>query len=301
MTPTENKERLQKARRVTWIGMIWNVFLTILKFVVGFIARSSALIADAVHSLSDFASDISVLIGLKVASKPVDHDHNYGHGKFETLAAIIVGLMLFVVGIGILWDSITILYDYFNGEPLIRPGAIALYAIIASILVKEGLYQYTIKSGKSLHSQVLIANAWHHRSDALSSIAVLFGVSGAILLGDRWVILDPISAGLVSILILKVAAQASFDSFNELMEVSLGKERQKEIFALVAEVPGVSIPHNLRTRKIGNTVAIDMHIKVDKNLTIIKAHDIATLVENKLKEAFGADSFISIHVEPLLE
>jgi cation diffusion facilitator family transporter len=301
LTPTENKERLQKARRVTWIGMIWNVFLTILKFVVGFIARSSALIADAVHSLSDFASDISVLIGLKVASKPVDHDHNYGHGKFETLAAIIVGLMLFVVGIGILWDSITILYDYFNGEPLIRPGAIALYAIIASILVKEGLYQYTIKSGKSLHSQVLIANAWHHRSDALSSIAVLFGVSGAILLGDRWVILDPISAGLVSILILKVAAQASFDSFNELMEVSLGKERQKEIFALVAEVPGVSIPHNLRTRKIGNTVAIDMHIKVDKNLTIIKAHDIATLVENKLKEAFGADSFISIHVEPLLE
>ncbi len=301
MKQLDKSERLVQARRVTWIGMIWNVFLTIIKFNVGIISKSNALIADAVHSLSDFASDISVLIGLKVAAKPVDHDHNYGHGKFETLAAIIVGVMLFVVGIGILWNSITIIYDYFNGEPLIRPGAIALYAIFASILVKEGLYQYTVKSGKSLHSQVLIANAWHHRSDALSSIAVLIGVSGAILLGDRWVILDPISAALVSILILKVAAQASFDSFNELMEVSLGKERQKEILALVAEVPGVSIPHNLRTRKIGNTVAIDMHIKVNKNLSIVKAHDISTIVENKLKDSFGTDSFVSIHVEPLIE
>lgn len=301
MTQTENTERLIKARRVTWIGMIWNVFLTILKFAVGFIARSSALIADAVHSLSDFASDISVLIGLKVASKPVDQDHNYGHGKFETLAAIIVGVMLFIVGIGILWNSITIIYDHFNGEPLIRPGIIALYAIIISILVKEGLYQYTVKSGKSLSSQVLIANAWHHRSDALSSIAVLIGVSGAILLGDRWVILDPISAALVSILILKVAAQTSYDSFNELMEVSLSKEYQKEILKLVADVPGVNIPHNLRTRKIGNIIAIDMHIKVDKNLSIIKAHDISTLVEKKLKTSFGEDSFISIHVEPLMK
>ena len=301
MTQTENMERLIKARRVTWIGMIWNVLLTIIKFIVGFTAKSSALVADAVHSLSDFASDISVLIGLKIASKPVDQDHNYGHGKFETLAAIIVGVMLFAVGIGILWNSITIIYDHFNGEPLIRPGTIALYAIIASILVKEGLYQYTVKSGKSLRSQVLIANAWHHRSDAFSSIAVLIGVSGAILLGDRWVILDPISAALVSILILKVAAQTSYDSFNELMEVSLSKEHQKEILMLVADVPGVNIPHNLRTRKIGNTIAIDLHIKVDKNLSIIKAHDISTLVENKLKASFGEDSFISIHVEPLIE
>jgi cation diffusion facilitator family transporter len=301
LTQTENMERLIKARRVTWIGMIWNVLLTIIKFIVGFTAKSSALVADAVHSLSDFASDISVLIGLKIASKPVDQDHNYGHGKFETLAAIIVGVMLFAVGIGILWNSITIIYDHFNGEPLIRPGTIALYAIIASILVKEGLYQYTVKSGKSLRSQVLIANAWHHRSDAFSSIAVLIGVSGAILLGDRWVILDPISAALVSILILKVAAQTSYDSFNELMEVSLSKEHQKEILMLVADVPGVNIPHNLRTRKIGNTIAIDLHIKVDKNLSIIKAHDISTLVENKLKASFGEDSFISIHVEPLIE
>ena len=300
MIQMNKSERLTKARRVTWIGMIWNILLTILKFIIGFISRSNALIADAVHSLSDFASDISVLIGLKVAAKPVDHDHNYGHGKFETLSAIIVGLMLFIVGIGILWNSITIIYDHFNGEVLVRPGSLALYALVASILVKEGLYQYTIKSGQTLHSQVLIANAWHHRSDAFSSIAVLIGVSGAILLGDRWVILDPISAGLVSILILKIAAQTSFNSFNELMEVSLGKERQKEILALVSEVPGVNVPHNLKTRKIGNTVAIDMHIKVDKNLSIVKAHDISTLVEDKLKDSFGTDSFISIHVEPLL-
>ncbi|MEJ2053548.1 MAG: cation diffusion facilitator family transporter [Calditrichaceae bacterium] len=300
MTLTPN-ERLAKARRVTWIGLIWNVFLTILKFIIGIISRSNALIADAVHSLSDFASDISVLIGLKVASKPVDHDHNYGHGKFETLSAIIVGITLFAVGIGILWNSATIIYDYFHGKALTSPGASALIALVISILVKEGLYQYTAKSGKTLHSQVLIANAWHHRSDAFSSIAVLIGVSGAILLGDKWVILDPVAAGIVSLLILKVAGQTGYEAFNELMEVSLSRERQKEILDLVSQVPGVNIPHNLKTRQIGNTVAIDLHIKVDNDLSIVEAHDISTSVEDKLKESFGEDSFISIHVEPLME
>ena len=301
MSKLGNKERLIKARFVIWIGLFWNVALTILKFIVGVISNSSALIADAVHSLSDFASDISILIGLKIAAKPVDHDHNYGHGKFETLSAIIVGITLFVVGVGILWNSITILSNYLNGESLMPPGTIAIYALIASILIKEGLYQYTDKSGKSLHSQVLIANAWHHRSDAFSSIAVLIGVSGAILLGDRWVILDPISAAIVSIFILKVAAKTSIGSFNELMETSVSKERQEKILAIVSEVPGVSIPHNLKTRKIGNTVAIDLHIKVDKKLSIVDAHDISTMVEDKLKGSFGSESFISVHVEPLQE
>ena len=301
MSKLGNEERLVKSSIVIWIGLFWNVALTILKFIVGVISNSSALIADAIHSLSDFASDISILIGLKIAAKPVDQDHNYGHGKFETLSAIIIGITLFIVGVGILWNSVTIIFNYLNGESLIRPGIIAIYALIASILIKEGLYHYTVRSGKTLHSQVLIANAWHHRSDALSSIAVLIGVSGAIVLGDRWVILDPISAAIVSIFILRVAAKTSIDSFHELMEVSLSKERQKEILAIVTEVPGANIPHNLKTRKIGNTVAIDLHIKVNKDLSIVEAHDIATMVEDKLKNTFGGETFTSVHVEPLLE
>ena len=213
MSKLGNEERLVKSSIVIWIGLFWNVALTILKFIVGVISNSSALIADAIHSLSDFASDISILIGLKIAAKPVDQDHNYGHGKFETLSAIIIGITLFIVGVGILWNSVTIIFNYLNGESLIRPGIIAIYALIASILIKEGLYHYTVRSGKTLHSQVLIANAWHHRSDALSSIAVLIGVSGAIILGDRWVILDPISAAIVSIFILRVAAKTSIQNF----------------------------------------------------------------------------------------
>lgn len=298
---SDRNQRFKKTRRVTWIGLFWNVVLTILKYIIGIIAHSNALIADAIHSLSDFASDVGVLIGLKIASKPVDYDHNYGHGKFETLATMIVGITLFIVGIGIFWSSISNIYGFFHGELITRPGKIALIALIASILVKEGLYQYTVRSGKSLHSQVLIANAWHHRSDAFSSIAALIGVSGAIFLGEKWVILDPIAAVIVSILVIKVACQTTYNSFNELMEVSLSKERQKEILALVSEIPGVNIPHNLKTRQIGNSVAIDMHIKVDKNLSIVEAHDISSRVEDKLKDSFGEDSFISIHVEPLTD
>jgi cation diffusion facilitator family transporter len=300
-TNLTREERNLKSRRVTWIGMIWNIFLTIIKFVVGILSRSSALVADAIHSLSDFASDIGVLVGLKVAEKPVDLDHNYGHGKFETLATIFIGGTLFAVGLGILWNSLTNIYNHLNGIPLIKPGVLAIYAIVASIIVKEGLYQYTVKSGKLLQSQVLIANAWHHRSDSLSSIAVLIGVSGAILLGEKWIILDPISAGIVSFFILRVAYQTGRTALNELMEESLDDERRKEIMRVVSSVPGVNIPHNLKTRKIGATVAIDLHIKVDRNLTIVQAHDIATLVEEKLKDSFGQETFISIHVEPYMD
>jgi len=295
------QRRTRRARRVTWAGLIWNVFLTILKFIVGIYSRSHALVADAVHSLTDFASDISVLVGLKIADKPVDLTHNYGHGKFETLATIFVGISLFVVGIGLLWNGVTTIYDYLNGQILVQPGSSALVALIASIIVKEGLFHYTIKTGKVLHSQVLIANAWHHRSDALTSIAVLIGVTGAILLGDQWVVLDPIAAVVVSVFILKVAFETGKSSVNELMEVSLSEERRIEILRIVSEIPGVSIPHNLKTRKIGNTVAIDMHIKVDKNLGIVEAHDISTQVEDKLKDSFGEEVLVSIHVEPLLD
>jgi cation diffusion facilitator family transporter len=295
----QNDARKQ-ARRVTVIGFFWNAALAVVKFWVGIFAQSSALIADAVHSISDLASDIGVFISLKVADKPVDINHNYGHGKFETLATILIGLFLFAAGIGILWNSITILFNYFQGQVIPKPGSLALIALVLSIAVKEWLYHYTIRRGKSLHRQVLVVNAWHHRSDALSSVAVLIGVSGAIFLGERWVLLDPIAAALVSLVILRVAFKSGLDAINELTEVSLSEERRNEILDIVSQVPGVNTPHNLKTRTIGNTTAIDMHIKVDKNLGIVEAHDISSQVEEKLKQSFGQDTFISIHVEPLI-
>ena len=293
-----NNTRINRARHVTWIGIYWNIFLVITKFFAGIFGRSTALVADAIHSLSDFAGDIAVLTGLKIAGKPVDDTHNYGHGKFETLSNIFISLLLIIVGLGILWNSIYNIIDRLKSEIVARPTWLALIVIILSVIIKEGLYHYTVRSGKKLNSPALITNAWHHRTDAFSSIAVLIGVSGAMFLGDRWVVLDPIAAAAVSLFIIKVGFGFLYDSMNELMEASLSQEHKETILALVDEVPGAKFPHNLRTRKIGNTVAIDMHIKVSPNLSIVEAHDIATKVEDKLKSAYGEEAFISIHVEP---
>ncbi len=290
--------RISQARRVTWIGIYWNIFLVVTKFIAGILGRSTALVADAIHSLSDFAGDIAVLTGLKIAGRPVDDTHNYGHGKFETLSNIFISLLLIIVGFGILWNSIYNIIDHIKSQTVVRPTWLALIVVVLSVLIKEGLYRYTVRKGHALNSPALITNAWHHRTDAFSSIAVLIGVSGAMFLGDHWVVLDPIAAAAVSLFIIKVGFGFLYDSINELMEASLSQEHRETILALVDEVPGARFPHNLRTRKIGNTVAIDMHIKVSPKLSIVEAHDIATQVEYKLKSAYGEDAFISIHVEP---
>ncbi|HGY55573.1 MAG TPA: cation transporter [Caldithrix abyssi] len=290
--------RIKQARRVTWIGIYWNVFLVITKFVAGIVGKSSALVADAVHSLSDFAGDIAILAGLKIAGKPVDETHNYGHGKFETLSNIFISLLLILVGIGIFWNGISNIVEHFQGQHVDRPTWLALLIVVFSIVIKEGLYQYTVRQGHALNSPALITNAWHHRTDAFSSVAVLFGVSGAMFLGERWLVLDPLAAVAVSIFIFKVGFGFLYESMNELMEASLSAEHREEILNIVDDVPGAKFPHNLRTRKIGNTVAIDMHIKVNPRLSIVEAHDIATQVEDRLKAVYGETAFISIHVEP---
>lgn len=291
-------DRIKQASHVTWIGLIWNVFLTALKLWIGLWGKSSALVADAIHSLSDFSTDIAVLTGLKIARKPVDTSHHYGHGKFETLSTIFIGFSLFIVGVGLLWSGSKTIYDTFIGQPLPPPGKWTLLAAAVSIFVKEGLYQYTLKAGQKYQSQPLIANAWHHRTDALSSIGVLAGISGAIFLGSQWTVLDPIAAVLVSMVILVVSYTTAREAIDELMEASLSDEGNAEILNAAKSVPGVINPHNLKTRKIGSNIAIDMHIKVDPNLSIVEAHDIATKVEQQLKELHGRQTFTSIHVEP---
>lgn len=285
--------------KVTLTGSAVNAVLIVLKFIAGFLGRSSAMVADAVHSLSDFISDVIVLIFVKIAGKPKDKGHDYGHGKFETLATLIIGILLIVAGIGLMINGIKAVIHSIGGESLERPTMLALIVAIVSILSKEWLYRYTIHSGKKLDSQAVIANAWHHRSDAVSSLGTLIGISGAMFLGDKWRILDPIAAIVVSILIIKSGYDIVKPCINELLEASLPDDKEKDIINLVKSVPGIVHVHNLRTRRIGNGIAVDLHAKMDGGLSLSEAHEKATSAENAIKHAFGDNSIINIHMEPV--
>jgi cation diffusion facilitator family transporter len=290
----------RQARKVIWIGFFANLVLTIIKLLAGIFARSAAMVADGVHSVSDFATDLVVIGGISVSARPKDHNHKYGHGKVETLATAFVGIALMIVGVGLLWGGAFKIYSVFKGETLPQPGLAALYAAIGSIIIKEVLFQYTIKSGRVLKSQAVIANAWHHRSDVYSSFGTLLGISGAIFLGQKWVILDPLAAVIVSFFIFKIAIKITYDTLQELIETSLPREQEKEIIKIASEVNGVYDPHELKTRKIGNHIAIDLHIKVKNDLNIEQAHAIALDLESKFRNAYGDDTHISIHTEPLV-
>ena len=294
----DNKKREKGIYRVTSAGSIVNVLLLAFKFVAGILGNSAAMLADAVHSLSDFITDIVVLLFVRLSNKPVDKGHDFGHGKYETLATAIIGLVLLAVGIGILWSGAASIYGSIRGNVPETPGAIALAAAAISIVSKEILYRYTVKKGKQFNSQAVVANAWHHRSDAFSSIGTLIGIGGAILLGESWRILDPIAAVIVSIFIIKAAIQLSVPSINDLLEKSLPESVEQEIVKLSTAVPGVSQPHNLRTRRIGNYYAIELHVRMDGSLSLQEAHRTATEIENKLKAHYGANTHIIIHVEP---
>lgn len=299
MVQTNSNLREKGIYRVTIIGSIVNFILVTFKFIAGIWGHSAAMIADAVHSLSDFITDIVILLFIRISNKPIDKDHDYGHGKYETLATALIGAVLFIVGIGILWNGITDIYRSIKGEILSSPGIIAFWAAIFSIVIKEILYRYTVIKGKQLNSPAVIANAWHHRSDVFSSLGTAIGIGGAILLGEHWRVLDPIAAVIVSFLIIKVAVQLSIPCFDELLEKSLPDDVEKEIIDIVVSFPGVSQPHNLRTRRIGNHYAIEIHIRMDGNISLDQAHHTATAIENKLKERYGQNTHIGIHLEPL--
>ena len=299
MTDSFDTQREKRIRRVTLAGSLVNFVLVGLKFAAGLLGQSAAMIADAVHSLSDFLTDIVILLFVHISSKPVDKDHDYGHGKYETLATALIGGALLAVGIGICWSGLEHIYHYLQGETLERPGMIALGAALVSIAAKEGLYHYTAREGKALNSQAVVANAWHHRSDALSSVGTAIGIGGACLLGENWRLLDPLAAVVVSILIVRVAIQLLIPCLNDLLEKSLPDDVEQEILHIVYSVPDVSQPHNLRTRRIGNRYAIEMHVRMDGDISLHQAHRTATEIEHKLKERYGADTHVGIHVEPL--
>ena len=299
MFSLSHQSEKQKIYTTTIIGSIANFLLVLLKFVAGFIGNSAAMIADAVHSLSDFVTDVIVIVFVRFAHKPKDELYAYGYGKYETLATAIIGVLLFIVGSGILWDGGWKIYHYFADGTLPEPHIIAFYMALVSIAVKELLYRYTAAVGRAVKSQVVVANAWHHRSDAMSSIGTAVGIGGAIFFGDGFEILDPVAAIVVSFFIMKVAIQLIIPSLGELLEKSLPEEAQEQIRQIILSYPGVSEPHHLRTRRIGNTYAIDVHLRMDGDMPLRIAHDHVSAIERKIRAAFGMQTHISIHLEPV--
>ncbi len=291
--------REKEIYKVTLIGSVGNAVLLTFKFIAGTLGHSSAMIADAVHSLSDFLTDVLVLVFVRISSKPQDTSHDYGHGKFETIASFLIALALIAAAIGIILSGSMKLATWLKGGQLEAPGTLALWAALLSIIIKEILYRYTAARGKALESQVMIANAWHHRSDALSSIGAAIGIGGAIILGNRWTVLDPLASIVVGAMLIKVAAELLKTSMGDLTECSLPAETEEEIIRIIQSYPDVQQPHNLRTRRIGNRIAIEAHVRMDGNLSLHKAHERATSIEQKLKERFGPQTHVTIHMEPV--
>lgn len=296
---TRNK-REHAIFKVTIGGSIINALLLVFKFIAGIVGGSAAMIADAAHSLSDFVTDIVVLIFVRISNKPQDKSHDFGHGKFETLATSLIGMALMAVGLLIFYNGMEKIYEVvIEGNTLPQPGMIAFIAAIVSIVLKEWCYRFTVKVGKEVDSQVVIANAWHHRSDALSSVGTGIGIGGAILLGSKWTILDPLTAVIVSVIIIWESIKLMKQSFGDLLEESLPDDVEKEISDIALQEEGVSELHNLRTRRIGDNIAIEMHIRMPGAMTLYDAHSHSTNIERAIKQKFGDNTHIIIHLEPL--
>lgn len=291
-------ERQKTIYKVTLIGGAVNVILLAFKFVAGILGHSDAMVADAIHSLSDFITDLIVLLFVYISGRPQDKTHDYGHGKYETLALIFIGVALMAVAIGIFTNGAQKIVSWYHGEELAAPGMLALWAALVSILLKELTYLYTIRKARQLNSSSMEANAWHHRSDALSSIGTAIGIGGAVLLGKRWTVLDPLASIVVGAFIVKVAFDLINRGIGELMEKSLPDEVEDEIMRIAASEPDVIEPHDLKTRRIGNRYAIELHILMNGDITLAKAHDHADSIEGQLKEKFGENAHVAIHMEP---
>lgn len=291
-------DRTAKVTLVTLIGSVVNIILTVFKILAGILGRSTAMIADGIHSLSDLLSDIVVIVFVKISAKGRDKDHDYGHGKFETFATLIISLMLIVVAVNLMSGGINKIRQILDGGEVSSPGMIALWAAVASIVLKEILYRYTIIQGKALNSPMMIANAWHHRSDAFSSVGSLLGIAGAIFLGDKFVILDPITGCVISIFILVMAVKMSVPAIKELLDVSLPDDVEEKIEATAKSVKGVVDLHELKTRREGPGIIMEGHLVLDSEISLKEAHDISKKVEESLRKEFGLETQISLHLEP---
>ena len=295
------KDRERELSNVTLWGAVANVLLAFAKLAAGLWGRSSAMVADAVHSFSDLLSDVVVIVMVKLSSKDRDKSHDYGHGKFETLATVTVALMLVAVAVKLMVEGVKEIVSVLEGDTVSIPGKIALWAALTSIAVKEALYQWTVRVGRRYNSSAVAANAWHHRTDALSSIGAAVGIGCALLLGGKWVILDPIVCCAISVFIFIAALQMSIPALSELTDASLTDEVEAEISGIIQSVPGVGNVHNLKTRRNGPDIIIDAHMVVAPEMTVSEAHKLTIIAEKLLRERFGAGTQIMLHVEPSVE
>lgn len=291
-------EALRVARHVTWVGFAWNALLGTAKVIAGIVGNSGAVIADGVHSFSDFITDVIVLVMVTVSHRKANRRYEYGHGKYETFASMLIAVLLIIVGLGIFIDGLHNVVLTIHGEELPRPGMIALVICLVSIVIKEWLYHYTRRAGMRIRSGALVANAWHHRSDSFSSVATLVGVAGAMWLGPQFRVLDPVAAMVVAMFIVIVGARMALPAIRELLEEALPSDMQNSIRRVIASTPGVDTYHHMRTRRNGSTIIIDVHLKVNPSLTVSQAHSIASAVENKLRDTFGASTIVTSHIEP---
>ncbi len=291
-------DRTSKVTFVTLVGSVVNIVLTVFKILAGIMGRSTAMIADGIHSLSDLLSDIIVIVFVKISSKGRDKNHDYGHGKFETFATLIISLMLIVVAANLMSGGIGKIKAILGGEQVSSPGMIAFWAAVASIVFKEALYHYTIIQGKALNSPMMIANAWHHRSDAMSSIGSLIGIGGAIFLGNKFVILDPVTGCVISIFIFVMAVRMSVPAIKELLDVSLPDEVEQQIVSTAKSIQGVIDLHELKTRREGPGIIMEGHLVLLSDISLKEAHNISKKVEESIRKEFGPETQISLHLEP---
>ena len=289
----EAPSRETTVRRVALVGLAVNLALSALKFAAGFLGHSRAVVADAVHSLSDVATDVALLVGVRYWSRPRDVDHPYGHGRIETIVTVSIGLLLAIVGVGIAYESIARIHER-HAE---TPGAVALVAALVSIVAKEVLYRWTVRVGRRVKSSAVIANAWHHRSDALSSIPALLAVGGAMLV-PAWPFLDHIGAVVVCLFILGAAYKILRPAVGQLIDTGLPEAERRAMLDVAQACPGALDAHDLRSRSLGAGIALDLHVAVDPDLTVVEGHAIAEEVRMRLHAEFPDVVDVVVHVDP---
>jgi cation diffusion facilitator family transporter len=292
MSDISANERTEISKRVTLVGALANTLLSVLKVVFGFVAQSHALIVDGIHSLSDLVSDAMVWFASHHSQHGPDEKHPYGHGRFETIATLGLGLLLILVAIGVVWDSAARL---FSPDKLLHPGSLALVVAALSVLIKEGLYHYTMIAGRKIGSKMIQANAWHHRSDAVSSIVVVVGVAGT-LAGLPY--LDTVAAVVVGVMIAKVGWELGWPALEELMDSGLEQERLGLVREIILSVDGVDSIHLLRSRSLGGEISLDVHVLVAPWLSVTEGHMISQTVMDRLRVEIAEISDVTVHVDP---
>lgn len=288
----DTPERHQVAQRSTLVSVAVNLVLTTVQVAVGVIAHSQALIADGIHSLSDLIADFVVLLANRHSHKEADEDHHYGHQRYETAASLVLGMLLLTVGVGMLWSAV---HKLSNPDSIPKVQTMALYVALGALASKELLFRYMLAAAERVRSSMLVANAWHARSDAASSLVVALGIVGNLA---GFPLLDPVAALIVGFMVSKMGWEFGWEALHDLMDRSASQDQIEEISTLIRQTPGVQGLHDLRTRKMGDMILVDAHLEVDGSLTVQEGHDIAVQARQRVMQALPVLDVLT-HLDPV--